>query len=123
MSEDNYRQVALGSVSIPNPYAFKEESIALAAVLPGYADGGGVAIAASDAETGEPYAMVSVNMREAQGLLAPDEFCAKTWSENAHMRDALLASGMFQDTGRRIGLVGAEIWKITVPGWEQAKAA
>lgn len=59
-----------------------------------------------------PYATFSVNMEGV--VLAPGEFCAKTWSENEDMREPMLASGLFEDTGRRIkqGFIVAEVWRI-----------
>ena len=41
------------------------------------------------------------------------EFPVKTWSENEVLREPLLASGIFVDTGKRIptGFVTAELWR------------
>jgi hypothetical protein len=63
------------------------------------------------ADSGEPIAMLSVNMPECSHLLSDGEFFAKTWSENALIADDALASGIFRDTGRRSGvIVNAPIW-------------
>jgi hypothetical protein len=63
------------------------------------------------ADSGEPIAMLSVNMTECSHLLSDGEFFAKTWSENALIADDALASGIFRDTGRRSSdIVNAPIW-------------
>lgn len=60
-----------------------------------------------------PFAMLSVNLPEAP-TLEPYHFYAKTWSENAILRQPALDSGLFEDTGRRVrtGFVEAEVWRI-----------
>jgi hypothetical protein len=62
---------------------------------------------------GVPFATLSVNLPNEP---APPEGCfwAKTWSENQPLRAPALASGLFEDTGRRTrtGFVQAELWRL-----------
>lgn len=62
------------------------------------------------AETGEIFSVLSVNV----GSRPPENcFWAKTWGENEHLREKLLETGLFEDTGVRTptGFVEAELWK------------
>lgn len=70
------------------------------------------AIQLTDTETLSPFAIVSVNLEAVE--LADDECCMKFWSENAPLRQPLIDSGLFHDTGKRVptGYVEAEIWQI-----------
>jgi len=70
------------------------------------------ALLLEDAVTGEPWATVTTNIFGAE--LADNEICVKTWSENEPFREPLLATGLFEDTGRRIptGNAEAEVWRI-----------
>lgn len=60
---------------------------------------------------GEPWATLTVCIPGTQ--LAKDEVLVKTWAENEPMREHLLATGDFEDTGRRVptGHVEAEVWR------------
>lgn len=60
-------------------------------------------------------AVLTVNIPEHDGMLAPGEFFVKTWSENELLAKEALASGNFADTGRRVptGHVEAQIWKFS----------
>lgn len=60
----------------------------------------------------EDYATFTVNMPEEP--LAEGEFLVKTWSENAPLRQPMLDTGLFEDTGRRVstGFCRAEVWKL-----------
>lgn len=49
---------------------------------------------------GLPFSQVSCTKAGVQ--CGPGEFCAKTFEENAPFREALLDTGLFVDTGRRI---------------------
>jgi hypothetical protein len=62
---------------------------------------------------GEPWATLSVNIPGAPR--ETDEILVKTWSENEMLREPLLASGLFEDTGRRVpaGFAQAEVWRRT----------
>jgi hypothetical protein len=72
------------------------------------------AITLYDEADGCPYLTLSVNPPEPIAL-APDEFVAKTWSENTMTAALALDSGLFEDTGGRVpmGFVTGEIWRIT----------
>lgn len=71
-----------------------------------------VAIQLMDAETEEPIGKLTVNLPEEE--LAEGEFFVKTWSENKGIAAAALASGLFEDTGRRVatGRVEAQVWRF-----------
>lgn len=59
-----------------------------------------------------PYTTFSVCVPGT--ALAPGELLAKTWGENMDLRAPMLATGLFQDTGRRVptGHVNAEVWRF-----------
>lgn len=46
--------------------------------------------------------------------LAEGEFLAKTGSENEDLREPMLQTGLFVDTGRRVpsGFIELEVWKL-----------
>lgn len=50
--------------------------------------------------------------------IADDEFFAKTYDENEPLREPMLATGLFEDTGRRAvgGCFDLELWRLTVAG-------
>jgi hypothetical protein len=77
-------------------------------------DNGAPAVRLTNAETGEPIATLSINLPEAAHQLGPDEFFAKTWTENKAVAAAALSSGLFEDTGKRIptGFVEAQVWRF-----------
>jgi hypothetical protein len=66
-------------------------------------------------EEGMPYTTFSVCLPGSQ--LQPDEVLVKTWSENEDLRQPMLDTGLFADTGRRVssGFVNAEVWRFTKP--------
>ncbi|MNR71455.1 hypothetical protein D3C71_20810 [compost metagenome] len=66
---------------------------------------------AIETEEGEPCGCLSVNVPDV--VLEPGEFIAKTWAENEPLREPALATGLFQDTGKRIevGFCEGEIWR------------
>lgn len=66
-------------------------------------------------EDGMPYATFSVCIPGSQ--LQPGEVLVKTWSENEDLREPMLATGLFEDTGRRVSsdFVTAEVWRFTKP--------
>lgn len=88
-----------------------------------YSAGGAIAIQLYDLADGAPYTRLSVNP-EKPIALGPDEFIAKTWSENEYVADAARASDLFEDTGRRVpmGFVTGEVWRI-LPCIAQAGAS
>lgn len=65
-------------------------------------------------EDGEPIGKLSVNLVEEAASLGEREFFAKTWSENEPLIAPALASGIFEDTGRRVraGFCEAQVWKV-----------
>ena len=85
----------------------------IAVMRAAYIDGGMTAISLYDEADGCPYLTLSVNPREPIAL-GPDEFIAKTWSENAETAALALESGLFEDTGGRVpmGFVTGEIWRV-----------
>lgn len=68
------------------------------------------------------YCRWAVNVPDL--ALAPDEFFAKTYDENEPLREPMLATGLFEDTGRRAvgGFVDLELWKLTAQGLAQLTA-
>mgnify|MGYP001228047524 CR=1 FL=1 len=65
----------------------------------------------------EPLATLSTNLVPYGTSLADDEFSVKSWSENAPLIEPLLATGLFEDTGRRTptGYASAPTWRIKDP--------
>lgn len=61
----------------------------------------------------EPFCDVTSCVQGAS--VAPDEIIVKTYNESEIIRDPLLASGYFVDTGRRVasGFAELEVWKLT----------
>lgn len=79
-----------------------------------YQEGGDTAVVL-EGEKGETISILSTNI---PGLrLKPNEFLAKTWSENEEIAALALDSKLFKDTGRRVptGFVEAQIWSIEEP--------
>lgn len=76
---------------------------------------GHLAIRLVGADKPEPFAVITCHIPDARYELAGDEVFVKMWSENAPVRDSLLATGMFFDTGLRepTGFVAAEVWRLT----------
>ncbi len=83
-------------------------------VLDSYKGGArAIRVVHDDEELGEePYGVLTVNLPGT--ALGEDEILVKTWSENEPFRAPALASGLFEDTGRRVptGFVAAEIWRL-----------
>jgi hypothetical protein len=90
-----------------------------AAILVGrYTVGHAIAIRlVDDDDPTETLATFSTNLAHAGADLADDEFCVKTWSENEAVVAPMLATGLFEDTGRRVssGYVVAPVWRIKDP--------
>jgi hypothetical protein len=70
-----------------------------------------------DEDLSEPLAMFSTKLVPCGAAVAEDEFCVKTWSENEVLVAPMLATGLFEDTGRRVpsGHVVAPVWRIKHP--------
>ena len=64
-------------------------------------------------DNGAPYGVFTVNIPDAP--LGADEILVKTWEENTPMRQPMLDTGLFEDTGRRVpaGFCQAEVWRLT----------
>lgn len=77
-----------------------------------YRDNGRLAIRLSDAQTGEPFGVLTTN--DPQVELAPDEILVKCWSGNEGWYSQLLGLGIFEDTGRResVGFCQAPVWRL-----------
>lgn len=62
------------------------------------------------------FAVVSVNIPEI--ALGPEEFLMKFYSENAAFEEPLRATGLFEDTGKRVssGYVAIPIWQLSEEG-------
>jgi hypothetical protein len=69
-------------------------SVALTITTATYRDSGRTAIRAIDCDTGEPVAMLSVNMPEIS--LAEDEVLIKDYSENEGALETLLRAGIVE---------------------------
>ena len=66
----------------------------------------------------EPFVEVTTNLEGAEKYLGADEILVKTWSENERLVKSFLASGFFEDTGRRIEVsqwCKASVWRIVKP--------
>lgn len=73
---------------------FDDEDVRLEIIGRQYADGG-LAVLAQKADTGEPYARLSVNLPET-GPLPEGEFYLKTWGECSELSDVLIRLGFFE---------------------------
>lgn len=61
----------------------------------------------------EPFADLTTSVRGAN--VEQDELIVKTYNENEMLREPMLASGFFEDTGKRVELPisVAEVWRFT----------
>lgn len=68
-----------------------------------------------DKQTGLPEAKLTVCIPGT--VLLPGEYLIKTWAENEPLAAAVLATGVFEDTGRRVGTghVEAQVWRRVNP--------
>jgi hypothetical protein len=89
----------------------------LSVLVSRYADGGQIFVGLQVKETGEPYTVLSTNLRAYGADVAKDEIAVKTWFENEHLVEAMLQSGLFEDTGRRVqaGFAEAQVWRFKSP--------
>lgn len=71
---------------------------------------GGIALQLMDDEG--PYATFTYCLPGT--VLAAGEFLAKTGAENESLRQPMLDTGLFVDTGRRVesGFIEIEVWKM-----------
>jgi hypothetical protein len=79
-----------------------------------YRRGGSPSVRLIDFDDGERMATLSVKLPDQNHLLGQDEFFVKTWKENAVYLPLVLATGLFEVTGRfgDAGLVRAPIWRF-----------
>ena len=58
--------------------------------------------------------MFSVNIPPRTKELADNEFFVKAWDENGPLVEPMLATGLFEETGRLVptGYVFAPVWRI-----------
>ena len=104
----------------------------MAAILVGrYVAGGVINIQlVDDGNPAEPWATFSTNLVPCGATEASDEFCVKTWSENEALVAPMLATGLFEDTGRRVPTryVVSPVWRIKDPAnlpptpWHHARS-
>jgi hypothetical protein len=107
-------QHCLGHIATP----FGRAAILVGRYSSGSPAGGPIAIQLfDDDDPPEPLATFSTNLAPYGAVLADDEFCVKTWSENEVLVAPMFATGLFEDTGRRIptGYVVAPVWRIKDP--------
>lgn len=68
-----------------------------------------------DEVTLEPYVDITTNIEGVETILQQDEILVKTWSEMESLIPALLNSGYFEDTSKKVRVSDwceASIWKI-----------
>jgi hypothetical protein len=67
------------------------------------------------ADNGEPASVITTAIPGAQSRIRIDEFFEITWAENESLREPLLDTGLFIDTGLRepTGCARAEVWRLT----------
>lgn len=94
------------------PKTFRYDGHILEIHVSHYEEGGAPAVVLLDAEDGSSWAKLTVNVQGVKPVLP--EILVKTWSENEPVARAALASGLFEDTGRRVptGRVEAQIWRV-----------
>jgi hypothetical protein len=81
-----------------------------------YTFGGRLAIRIVTVLDEYPFADLTVNLIEKP--LEKNEIFVKTWSENEVIAKACMATGLFEDTGKRVptGFVQAQVWRIKEGG-------
>jgi hypothetical protein len=82
-----------------------------------YPSGGAIAVELwLDANTPDGWTF-STNLVPYGARIADDEFAVKAWSENEPLIEPMLATHLFEDTGRRIpiGYVVAPVWRVRDP--------
>ena len=81
-----------------------------------YSHGNRLAIEALMCTDNSPFAFLTVNLPD--NPLGEDEIFVKAWSENEEFSKSCLATGLFEDTGKRVptGFVQAQVWRIKKGG-------
>ena len=83
-----------------------------------YPSGGAIAVQLiASGELPEPLATFSTNLGPHGALIDDDEFCVKAWSENEPFVAPMLATGLFEDTGKLVptGFVFVPVWRVKNP--------
>ena len=62
----------------------------------------------------EPYATFSCYLEGLSEMLSEDEFFVKDWSENEHLVEPMMGTGLFERTELSVitGYVESEAWRI-----------
>jgi hypothetical protein len=97
-------------------YTIKVGSWVLRLCRSQYRDGGGIALKLVEDLTGEPFLFLTINLIGCSDI-EPGEFAIKDYSENEPYINDIFASGLFEDTGKRIGtgFVRSPVWRFA-PG-------
>lgn len=104
-----------GEKRISLPLEFCDEVYDLTIYEANYENNGTKALMFID-EDGDPFFELTTNIDGVENLFfSEDEICVKTWSENEPFINQLLATNVFEDTGRRVatGMTEASIWRYT----------
>lgn len=106
--------VTLGPLS-----GFEYESDPLRVCVAVFSSNGRLAVYLNSTN-GMLYTHIAVNVPELP--ISSGEFLAKVYGENEELREPLLNSGWFEDTGMRAegGFVTLELWRLTELGRQHA---
>ncbi len=79
-----------------------------------YPKGGAISVQLLLGDDPDDGWILSTNLGPYGARVAHDEFTVKSWSENEPLIEPLLASGLFEDTGRRCasGFVQAPVKRV-----------
>jgi hypothetical protein len=82
-----------------------------------YPSGGAIAVEVFLGPAPDDLWTFSTNLVPSGARIADDEFTVKSWSENEELVEPMLATGLFEDTGRRVpsGYVEAPVWRLKDP--------
>jgi hypothetical protein len=71
-----------------------------------------LAVIVDGEKKGRPWGKLTVNIPEAR--LEPGEFCVRTWDGGEILAADAMATGAFEDTGKRVptGHVEAAVWRV-----------
>jgi len=89
----------------------------MASINVGRYPSGGAIYVQLHCEDGEPLATFSTNLVPYGAKVNQDEFNVKVWGENEQFVEKMMATGLFEDTGRYAptGNVDSPIWRMTAP--------
>ena len=83
-----------------------------------YPSGGAIAVQLVSATARpEPVRNFSTNLTPSGARFADDEFCVKCWNGNEMLVAPMMATGLFEDTGRRVSgcFVRSPVWRVRNP--------